>query len=74
MISFLVKKIFGTKNERELKRMRPVVERINSLEPQMKRLSDAELRAKTAEFRQRRADGESLDDILADLDQALSAI
>ena len=64
MISFLVKRIFGTKNERELKRMRPLVERVNALEPQMKRLSDAELKAKTDGFRQRRLGGEALDDIL----------
>ncbi|MFI5090583.1 MAG: preprotein translocase subunit SecA [Terriglobales bacterium] len=46
-------KIFGTRNEREIKRLRPLVERINSLEPEMQRLSDAELRAKTDEFRKR---------------------
>ena len=46
-------KVFGTKVERELKRMRPVLEQINALEPEMQRLSDAELRAKTEQFRQR---------------------
>jgi preprotein translocase subunit SecA len=49
-------KVFGTSNERAVKRMLPVVERINALEPEMKALSDEQLRAKTAEFRQRIAD------------------
>ena len=53
MINALLGKIFGTKNERELKRLRPNVAAISALEPAMKRLSDDELRAKTAEFRQR---------------------
>jgi preprotein translocase subunit SecA len=44
-------KIFGTKNEREVKRLRPLIEKINSLEPEMQGLSDAELRAKTDHFR-----------------------
>jgi preprotein translocase subunit SecA len=46
-------KIFGTKNEREIKRLRPLIEKINSLEAEMQRLSDTELRAKTDEFRAR---------------------
>jgi preprotein translocase subunit SecA len=53
LINALLGKIFGTKNERELKRLRPNVAAISALEPAMKRLSDDELRAKTAEFRQR---------------------
>ncbi|PYX34517.1 MAG: preprotein translocase subunit SecA, partial [Acidobacteria bacterium] len=53
MINTLVAKVFGTKNEREVKRLLPQVEEINALEPAMKKLSDAELRAKTDEFRQR---------------------
>ncbi len=53
MINALVAKVFGTKNEREVKRLLPQVEAINALEPAMKKLSDAELRAKTDEFRQR---------------------
>jgi preprotein translocase subunit SecA len=52
----LLAKIFGTSNERAVKRMLPAVEQINSLEPAIKALSDEELRAKTAEFRQRVAD------------------
>jgi preprotein translocase subunit SecA len=53
LINTLVAKVFGTKNEREVKRLLPQVEAINALEPAMKKLSDAELRAKTDEFRQR---------------------
>jgi len=64
MLGGLIKKIVGSKNERELKRMRPIVEKINSLEPQMVALSDAQLRAKTPELKERLAKGATLDDIL----------
>jgi preprotein translocase subunit SecA len=57
-------KIIGTKNEREIKKLWPVVEQINSLEPPMTSLDEAGLRAKTDEFRKRLESGESLDDIL----------
>jgi preprotein translocase subunit SecA len=60
----LVKKIFGDSNDRELKRYWKVVERINELEPAMEKLSDEELRGKTAEFRNRLENGEDLDDLL----------
>ncbi len=53
MINALLGKVFGTKNEREIKRLMPNVGAIGELEPAMKQLSDDELRAKTAEFRQR---------------------
>jgi preprotein translocase subunit SecA len=53
LINTLLGKVFGTKNERELKRLMPQVEAINALEPQMRQLSDDRLRAKTEEFRQR---------------------
>jgi len=53
LINALVAKVFGTKNERELKRLMPRVEAINALEPAMRKLSDEQLRAKTDEFRQR---------------------
>ncbi len=53
MINTLLGKVFGTKNERELKHLMPQVEAINALEPQMQQLSDEQLRAKTDEFRQR---------------------
>ncbi len=64
MIGFLLKKIFGTKNERELKRLWPVVQKINSLEPSITALSDLELRKKTDEFKEQLLKGKSLDDIL----------
>ncbi|MFH1077288.1 MAG: preprotein translocase subunit SecA [Pseudomonadota bacterium] len=64
MLGDLLKKIFGSKNERELKRMQPIVEHINSLEPGMKELSDDALRGLTATFRERISRGEPLDDIL----------
>jgi preprotein translocase subunit SecA len=53
LINTLLGKVFGTKNERELKRLMPQVEAISALEPQMQQLSDEQLRAKTDEFRQR---------------------
>ena len=53
MINALVAKVFGTKNEREVKRLMPRVEAINALEPAMQKLTDEQLRAKTDEFRQR---------------------
>ncbi|HEX9492192.1 MAG TPA: preprotein translocase subunit SecA, partial [Thermoanaerobaculia bacterium] len=53
MINTLLGKVFGTKNEREVKRLQPRVAAINALEPEMQKLSDDELRAKTAEFRAR---------------------
>ncbi|RUM86948.1 MAG: preprotein translocase subunit SecA [Thermodesulfatator sp.] len=57
-------KIVGTKNERELKKLQPVVGRINALEPEMRKLSDAQLAAKTAEFKERLDRGASLDELL----------
>jgi preprotein translocase subunit SecA len=53
LIGKLLSKVIGTTNERELKRLWPIVGEVNVLEPQMQKLSDAELRAKTEEFRQR---------------------
>ena len=64
MISFVAKKIFGTKNARVIKGMRPIVEHINALEAGMQDKSDAELRAMTAEFRHRLDQGATLDDLL----------
>lgn len=57
-------KLFGSKNDREIKRMRKMVKRISGLEEQLGTLSDDELKAKTAEFRQRFSDGETLDQLL----------
>jgi len=64
MVQALLKKIFGTKNEREMKRLWPMVDRINALEPQTASLSDEQLKARTPEFRSRLEGGETLDDLL----------
>jgi preprotein translocase, SecA subunit len=64
MIGTLAKKIFGTKNDRELKRMGKLVAQINGFESAIKALSDDELKAKTAEFKQRYSKGETLDAML----------
>lgn len=63
LLNFLTK-IIGSKNERELKRLRPVIESINFLEPDIQAMNDDRLRAQTARFRERLGRGESLDDIL----------
>jgi len=64
MLEATLAKVFGTKHSREIKRIRPLVAAINDLEPQMQALSDADLAAKTVDFKQRVANGASLDDIL----------
>src|SRR2546428_229124 len=66
MINILLNKIFGSKNEREIKRRRPLVAEIGTKEPALARLSDHDLRAKTEEFKKRLADGATLDDLLPD--------
>ena len=60
----LFSKVMGTHSEREVRRVLPIVDKIESLEPEMEKLSDEELRGKTAEFKKRLADKETLDDIL----------
>ncbi len=60
----LVSKIFGTHSERELKRIEPIVNKIESLRPEMQALTDEELRGKTEEFKKRLQNGETLDDLL----------
>ncbi|MGB9822097.1 preprotein translocase subunit SecA [Thermodesulfovibrio sp.] len=60
----ILEKIFGTKNERELKRYFKIVEEINAIEPEISKLSDEALKAKTEEFKERLSKGESLDDLL----------
>ncbi len=64
MISGLLKKLFGSRNERLIRQYSQTVRRINALEPEISALSDEALRAKTVEFRQRVADGEALDALL----------
>ena len=53
MLSKVLAKIIGTKNERELKKLKPIVNRINELEPKIQKLSDSELARKTVEFKER---------------------
>lgn len=60
----IAKKLFGTENDRKLKKLRPIVERINALEPQMEAMSDEQLKAQTDLFKKRLTDGETLDDLL----------
>ena len=64
MFNFLMKLVGGTRNERAIKQLLPIVDRINSFEKDMKALSDEGLRAKTDEFRSRLAQGQTLDDLL----------
>ncbi|MFT4836278.1 MAG: preprotein translocase subunit SecA [Psychromonas sp.] len=66
MITGLITKILGSRNDRYLKKLRKVADEINKLEPQIKALSDEELKAKTVEFKERLASGESLDKILVE--------
>jgi preprotein translocase subunit SecA len=64
MIGNLIKKIVGSKNERELRRVQPLVQQINQMEPKISPLSDDQLRAKTSEFKDRLDKGASLEEIL----------
>ena len=64
MVTSLLTKVFGSKNERELKKINPIVEKINAFEPQMQSMSDEALKTQTRLFKERLNNGESLDDIL----------
>jgi preprotein translocase subunit SecA len=64
MFNAILTKIVGSKNERDLKRMAPIVQRINELEREVSRLSDLELKGRTPKFKERLAAGETLDDLL----------
>ena len=64
MIGKIAKVIFGSANDRFIKKQYKIINRINALEPQTEKLSDDELRGKTAEFKNRLAAGETLDDLL----------
>jgi len=66
MWKWLLTKIFGTKNDRDLKKLQPYVAAINDLEPQIQKLTDAQLQAKTAEFKEKLSQGAALDDILVE--------
>jgi preprotein translocase subunit SecA len=67
MINSFIRKFVPSRNERELKKLQPIVDEINALEPKIQTLSDDELKAKTTEFKERLADGESLDDLLVEV-------
>jgi preprotein translocase subunit SecA len=67
MIGKILAKVIGTQNEREIKRLRPLVAEIGALEPQIQVLTDEQLRARTDEFKKRVAAGESLDEVLAEV-------
>ncbi|MEE8285862.1 MAG: preprotein translocase subunit SecA [Gammaproteobacteria bacterium] len=67
MITNVIRKIVGSRNERQVRRMRKTVESVNALEPEVQKLSDAEIRASTDKFRQRRAAGESLEQLLPEV-------
>jgi preprotein translocase subunit SecA len=64
MVGILLKKVFGTKNERELKKLWPLVEKINSLEADLASLTDTQLKDKTEEFKKSLEEGKTLDDLL----------
>ncbi|MDH4204844.1 MAG: preprotein translocase subunit SecA [Desulfobacteraceae bacterium] len=64
MVTNLLTKVFGSKNERELKKINPIVEKINAFEPEMQSMSDEALKAQTPLFKERLNNGETLDDIL----------
>ncbi|MBD3648468.1 MAG: preprotein translocase subunit SecA, partial [Pseudomonadales bacterium] len=64
MVVQVLKKVFGTKNDRELKRMSKIVDRINELEPETEAMSDDQIRAKREEFRNRLQEGETLEELL----------
>lgn len=66
MIGQVLTKVFGSKNDRVLKSIQPIIKQINKLEPQMQDLDDNALAGKTVEFRQRLAQGETLDDLLVE--------
>jgi preprotein translocase subunit SecA len=66
MVDAILAKIFGTKHEREMKGLRPIVAAINDLEPRMQQLSDEELAGRTQEFKQKLANGAKLDDLLVE--------
>ncbi|MEG2076844.1 MAG: hypothetical protein RRY34_10100, partial [Victivallaceae bacterium] len=66
MLTEILKSIFGTKSQRDVKRMRPIVKKINEIELTLQTLTEEQLQGKTAEFRQRLANGETVDDIMCE--------
>src|SRR5688500_12433524 len=66
MLTWALKKILGTSHEREIKKLKPLVDEINKLEPKIQKLKDAELKAKTGELKEKLDNGATLDDILVE--------
>jgi preprotein translocase subunit SecA len=66
MFKWIINKIFGTSDERALKKLRPLVAAVNDIEPRLQNVTDDQLRAKTAEFKEKLSQGAKLDDILAE--------
>src|SRR5215472_12074547 len=66
MLGALARRLFGSANDRYVKSLGPIVAAVNELEPQLEKMSDDELRARTERFKQQLADGVGLDDILID--------
>ncbi|MFW6134701.1 MAG: preprotein translocase subunit SecA [Elusimicrobiota bacterium] len=66
MFKFIINKIFGTPSEREVKKLRPLVDKVNSFEEDIRALSDDEIKAKYSEFRQRHNNGETLEELMAE--------
>jgi preprotein translocase subunit SecA len=66
MIKWLITKIFGTQNDRDLKKLQPFVAAANEIEPRIQKLSEGELRAKTIEFKEKLSQGATVDDILVE--------
>ncbi|MEM7159382.1 MAG: preprotein translocase subunit SecA [Myxococcota bacterium] len=66
MLAGIVKKLFGTKHQRQMKKLRPLVDQINGLESSIEKLSNEQLQGKTAEFKQKLANGAPLDDLLCE--------
>lgn len=66
MFNYVLKKIVGSKNDREIKRLNTVMQQVNDLEPRMEELADSELKAKTSYFKEKLTGGTSLDDLLAE--------
>jgi len=66
MVKWLITKIFGTKNERDLKKLQPLAAAVTELEPRIQALSDSELRAKTAQFKEKLSQGAGLEDIMVE--------
>ena len=64
MLAGIVKKLFGTKHQRQMKKLRPLVDTINGLESSIEKLSNEQLQGKTAEFKEKLDNGASLDDLL----------